>query len=94
MLALESAMDELAHRLGIDPIELRRRNEPTQDPEKDMPYSTRQLRRLHGRRARGASAGTQRHAQPGRRARGPLADRHRHERGQPRQPPERVAAAR
>jgi xanthine dehydrogenase YagR molybdenum-binding subunit len=43
MLALECAMDELAHRLGIDPIELRIRNEPAQDPQKQVPYSTRQL---------------------------------------------------
>ena len=43
MLALEGAMDELAEKIGIDPIELRRRNEPEQDPEKEIPYSTRQL---------------------------------------------------
>lgn len=43
MLALEAAMDELAEKIGIDPIELRRRNEPQQDPEKDIPFSTRQL---------------------------------------------------
>ena len=43
MLALECAMDELAHQLGLDPIELRLRNEPTEDPEKHIPYSTRQL---------------------------------------------------
>ncbi len=29
--ALESAMDDLAHRLGMDPIELRLRNEPDHD---------------------------------------------------------------
>ena len=43
MLALECAMDELAHQLGMDPIELRVRNEPKEDPEKNIPYSTRQL---------------------------------------------------
>jgi xanthine dehydrogenase YagR molybdenum-binding subunit len=43
MLALECAMDELAHQLHIDPVELRLRNEPTMDPEKNIPYSTRQL---------------------------------------------------
>ncbi len=43
LLALESAMDELAHRLDLDPIELRRRNEPLQDPEKQVPFSSRQL---------------------------------------------------
>ena len=30
--ALESALDELAHELELDPIELRRRNEPRKDP--------------------------------------------------------------
>jgi xanthine dehydrogenase YagR molybdenum-binding subunit len=43
LLALECAMDELADRLGIDPIELRVRNEPSEDPEKHIPYSTRNL---------------------------------------------------
>jgi xanthine dehydrogenase YagR molybdenum-binding subunit len=43
LLALECAMDELAARLDIDPIELRIRNEPTEDPEKKIPYSTRNL---------------------------------------------------
>ena len=43
LLALESAMNELAHQLAIDPIELRMRNEPEQDPEKKVPYSSRQL---------------------------------------------------
>ncbi|WP_445191732.1 xanthine dehydrogenase family protein molybdopterin-binding subunit [Sphingomonas sp. Tas61C01] len=45
MLALEGAMDELAEKVGIDPIELRLRNEPDQDPEKNIPYSSRQLSR-------------------------------------------------
>ena len=43
MLGLECAMDELAEKLGLDPIELRRRNEPAQDPEKNIPYSSRSL---------------------------------------------------
>jgi xanthine dehydrogenase YagR molybdenum-binding subunit len=43
MLALEQAMDELAERLQIDPIELRLRNEPAMDPEKRVPYSSRHL---------------------------------------------------
>src|SRR5271169_1865095 len=43
MLALECAMDELAEKLGLDPIELRMRNEPTEDPEKHIPYSSRHL---------------------------------------------------
>ncbi|MGO2277237.1 MULTISPECIES: molybdopterin cofactor-binding domain-containing protein [unclassified Psychrobacter] len=43
MIAVECAMDELAVQLDIDPIELRRRNEPEKDPSKDIPFSTRQL---------------------------------------------------
>ncbi|NGO56087.1 xanthine dehydrogenase family protein molybdopterin-binding subunit [Allomesorhizobium camelthorni] len=43
MLAFECAMDELAERLGLDPIELRRRNEPAEDPERGVPFSTRNL---------------------------------------------------
>ncbi|WP_329129434.1 xanthine dehydrogenase family protein molybdopterin-binding subunit [Streptomyces caniferus] len=43
MLAVESAMDELAEALGMDPVELRIRNEPTVDPERDVPYSDRHL---------------------------------------------------
>jgi xanthine dehydrogenase YagR molybdenum-binding subunit len=43
MYALESAMDELAIELGIDPIELRLRNEPDLDPETGYPFSSRNL---------------------------------------------------
>ena len=43
LLALEGAMDELAHALKLDPVELRLRNEPRLDPEKKIPFSTRQL---------------------------------------------------
>jgi len=43
MFALESALDELALELGIDPIELRVRNEPEIDPETGRPFSTRNL---------------------------------------------------
>jgi xanthine dehydrogenase YagR molybdenum-binding subunit len=45
MMALESAMDELAEKLGIDPIELRRINDVTIDPEKDVPFTSRNLTR-------------------------------------------------
>ncbi len=41
--ALESAIDELADQMGIDPIELRRRNEPDKDPTKGAPFSSRHL---------------------------------------------------
>jgi xanthine dehydrogenase YagR molybdenum-binding subunit len=43
MYAGESAIDELAIALGIDPIELRIRNEPEVDPESGKPYSSRNL---------------------------------------------------
>jgi xanthine dehydrogenase YagR molybdenum-binding subunit len=43
LMALECAMDELAAKLDLDPIELRIRNEPTEDPEKHIPYSSRHL---------------------------------------------------
>jgi xanthine dehydrogenase YagR molybdenum-binding subunit len=43
MFALESGMDDLAHRLGMDPIELRLRNEPDRDQTSGNPFSTRRL---------------------------------------------------
>ena len=43
LLALEQAMDELAEKVNLDPIELRIRNEPAEDPEKHIPFSTRNL---------------------------------------------------
>jgi len=43
MLSLEGAMDELAEKLGLDPIELRIRNEPESHPETGAPFSARQL---------------------------------------------------
>jgi len=42
-LSLECAMDELAEQLGLDPVELRIRNEPPVDPENGRPFSQRQL---------------------------------------------------
>ncbi|RNL55779.1 xanthine dehydrogenase family protein molybdopterin-binding subunit [Pedobacter jejuensis] len=39
--ALESAMDELAHKLKMDPIELRLKNEPQKDPSNGKPWSSR-----------------------------------------------------
>jgi xanthine dehydrogenase YagR molybdenum-binding subunit len=43
LMALECAMDELAEKLSLDPIELRIRNEPSEDPERHIPYSSRHL---------------------------------------------------
>ncbi|MBK1623437.1 xanthine dehydrogenase family protein molybdopterin-binding subunit [Afifella marina] len=43
MLSLESAMDELAIRLDLDPIEFRKLNEPEVAPQDDLPFSSRKL---------------------------------------------------
>ncbi len=43
MFALEVAMDELAERLGMDPVELRRRNEAECDLQENKPWSSRHL---------------------------------------------------
>ncbi|MDT7713951.1 MAG: xanthine dehydrogenase YagR molybdenum-binding subunit, partial [Pseudonocardiales bacterium] len=43
MYALESAMDELALACGLDPIELRVRNEPDVEPESGDAFSSRNL---------------------------------------------------
>jgi len=41
--ALESAIDELAVELGMDPIALRIRNEPDKDPISGLPFSSRHI---------------------------------------------------
>ncbi|WP_088342854.1 MULTISPECIES: xanthine dehydrogenase family protein molybdopterin-binding subunit [Rhodomicrobium] len=43
MYAVESAIDELSYKLGIDPVELRRRNEPAIDEAEKLPFSSRSL---------------------------------------------------
>jgi len=43
MFALESAMDELAHELRVDPIELRRINDTQTDPVDGKAFSSRSL---------------------------------------------------
>jgi len=45
--ALESAMDELAYALQLDPVELRLRNYAEQDPEKQIPWSRKSLRECY-----------------------------------------------
>jgi xanthine dehydrogenase YagR molybdenum-binding subunit len=42
--ALECAMDELAYATGVDPVELRLRNDTETDPFSGRPFSTRALR--------------------------------------------------
>ncbi|MEP7144561.1 MAG: xanthine dehydrogenase family protein molybdopterin-binding subunit [Ferruginibacter sp.] len=39
--AIESAMDELAFKLNMDPIEFRLKNEPAKDPSNGKPWSSR-----------------------------------------------------
>jgi xanthine dehydrogenase YagR molybdenum-binding subunit len=41
--ALESALDELAEKCGVDPIELRLRNEPERGPVSGLPFTSRNL---------------------------------------------------
>ena len=41
--ALETALDELAEAMALDPIELRRRLEPEKDPTSGRPFSSRHL---------------------------------------------------
>jgi len=43
MFALESAMDELAVALKMDPVELRRVNDTMQEPIKGLPYTSRNM---------------------------------------------------
>jgi xanthine dehydrogenase YagR molybdenum-binding subunit len=51
MFALESGMDELAHALGMDPIELRRINDTQTDPLNGKPFSSRSLMKCFDRAA-------------------------------------------
>ncbi|WP_230772725.1 xanthine dehydrogenase family protein molybdopterin-binding subunit [Sphingomonas sp. Leaf4] len=66
--ALESAIDELAVELGIDPIELRRRNEPDKDPTSGAPFSSREIERAY--RDGAARFGWDRRGTPGSRREG------------------------
>lgn len=45
--ALESAMDELAHLLNLDPIEFRLRNYSDVDPDNNKPWSTKYLKECY-----------------------------------------------
>ncbi len=44
---LEQAMDELAVKLGIDPVEMRRVNDTDRHPVDDVPFSSRSLMRCY-----------------------------------------------
>ncbi|TGN90308.1 xanthine dehydrogenase family protein molybdopterin-binding subunit [Bradyrhizobium yuanmingense] len=47
VFALECAMDELAYKLRLDPIDLRRRNEPEIDEGENKPFSSRSLMKCY-----------------------------------------------
>lgn len=49
--ALESAMDELAEKLGLDPVGLRLTNHADRDEEKDLPWSSKHLKECYRRGA-------------------------------------------
>jgi xanthine dehydrogenase YagR molybdenum-binding subunit len=49
--AIESAMDELAIALGMDPVELRLRNHADRHPASGKPWSTRHLKECYARGA-------------------------------------------
>jgi xanthine dehydrogenase YagR molybdenum-binding subunit len=66
--ALESAIDELAIELDVDPIELRIRNEPEKDPSSGLQFSARHL--VDAWRAGAESFGWEQRAAPGTRRQG------------------------
>ena len=47
MYALESAMDELAYNLNIDPLELRLKNYSERDQDENLPFSSKELRECY-----------------------------------------------
>jgi xanthine dehydrogenase YagR molybdenum-binding subunit len=51
VFALECAMDELAYRVGIDPLELRIRNHAAIDPDSGLPWSSKSLLECYRRGA-------------------------------------------
>ena len=85
LMALEIAMDEMAEKLGLDPVEFRIRNDTQVDPEHpERPFSQRQLvecLRLGAERF----GWSRRNPPPGPGARRPLARRLGHGRGVPQQ---------
>ncbi len=51
MFALESAMDELAHELKMDPVALRLANHADVSPESNLPWSSKHLKECYARGA-------------------------------------------
>jgi xanthine dehydrogenase YagR molybdenum-binding subunit len=64
LFGLESAMDELAVALKMDPIELRRRNDTDKEPIKGLPYTSRSLMKCFDVGAK-AFGWDRRNSQPG-----------------------------
>jgi xanthine dehydrogenase YagR molybdenum-binding subunit len=62
--ALESAMDEMAAKLNLDPVEFRRINDTTTSPIGNKPYSSRSLMQCYDQ-ASEAFGWSKRNAQPG-----------------------------
>jgi xanthine dehydrogenase YagR molybdenum-binding subunit len=48
---LESALDELAEKLGVDPVALRLKNYAEKDPERGVPFSSKSLRECYAQAA-------------------------------------------
>jgi xanthine dehydrogenase YagR molybdenum-binding subunit len=63
--AIESAMDELAWKLGMDPVELRRVNNTNKDPIDGKPWSSRSLMQCYDKAAQ-AFGWAKRAREPGR----------------------------
>jgi xanthine dehydrogenase YagR molybdenum-binding subunit len=47
VFALESAVDELAYALNMDPLEFRKKNYSEKDPEQNLPWSSKYLRECY-----------------------------------------------
>lgn len=45
--ALESAIDEMAHALDMDPLEFRMKNDPETDPMKNIPFSSKNIKEAY-----------------------------------------------
>lgn len=45
--ALECAIDEMAHALDMDPLEFRMKNDPEQDPQKKLPFSSKNIKEAY-----------------------------------------------
>jgi xanthine dehydrogenase YagR molybdenum-binding subunit len=57
MYALESAMDELAYNLNIDPLELRLKNYSERDQDEDLPFQAKNYANATGRGLRDSGGG-------------------------------------